>query len=133
MKKFGVDVKIEEEYKKYLITHQIYKPTTFSIPSDFSNLALLLAANVLLGDGLTIEINLGDMPQGDEAIVDILEKLIEQYEREIERGNYFAGGANRTVATWNNTLRKRRMSNDPANIRKFAPKTIGRNIPGGPP
>ena len=75
MKKFGVDVKIEEEYKKYLITHQIYKPTTFSIPSDFSNLALLLAANVLLGDGLTIEINLGDMPQGDEAIVDILEKL----------------------------------------------------------
>ena len=29
----------------------------------------------MLGDGLTIEINLGDMPQGDEAIVDILEKL----------------------------------------------------------
>ena len=75
MKKFGVEVKIEEEYRKYLITHQIYKPTTFSIPSDFSNLALLLAANVLLGDGLRIEITLGDMPQGDEAIVDILEKL----------------------------------------------------------
>ena len=75
MKKFGVDVKIEEEYKKYVVSHQIYKPTTFSIPSDFSNLALLLAANVLLGDGLDIEISLGDMPQGDEAIVDILEKL----------------------------------------------------------
>ena len=30
---------------------------------------------MLLGDGLKIEINLGDMPQGDEAIVDILEKL----------------------------------------------------------
>ena len=75
MKKFGVEVEIEEKYKKYQIIHQIYKPTTFSIPSDFSNLALLLAANVLLGDGLTIEINLGDMPQGDEAIVDILEKL----------------------------------------------------------
>ena len=75
MKKFGVEVKIEEEYRKYLITHQIYKPTTFSIPSDFSNLALLLAANVLLGDGLRIKINLGDMPQGDEAIVDILERL----------------------------------------------------------
>ena len=75
MKKFGVEVKIEEEYRKYLITHQIYKPTTFSIPSDFSNLALLLAANVLLGDGLRIEINLGDMPQGDEAIVDIIERL----------------------------------------------------------
>ena len=67
--------KIKEKYKKYEVTHQIYKPTTFSIPSDFSNLALLLSANVLLGDGLTIEINLGDLPQGDEAIVDILEKL----------------------------------------------------------
>ena len=75
MKKFGVEVKIEEEYKRYFVSHQIYKPTTFSIPSDFSNLALLLAANVLLGDGLDIEISLGDMPQGDEAIVDILEKL----------------------------------------------------------
>ena len=75
MRKFGVEIKIEEEYKRYVVTHQIYKPTTFSIPSDFSNLALLLAANVLLGDGLTIEISLGDMPQGDEAIVDILEKL----------------------------------------------------------
>jgi len=75
MKKFGVDIKIEENYKRYSVAHQIYKSTTFSIPSDFSNLALLLAANVLLGDGLTIEIHLGDMPQGDEAIVDILEKL----------------------------------------------------------
>tara|TARA_Y100000590_G_scaffold393544_1_gene471929 strand:+ start:2681 stop:3943 length:1263 start_codon:yes stop_codon:yes gene_type:complete len=75
MKKFGVEVIIEENYKKYSVKHQIYQPTTFSIPSDFSNLALLLAANVLLGDGLTIEINLGEMPQGDEAIVDILERL----------------------------------------------------------
>ena len=75
MKKFGVEVKTENKYKKYKILHQIYKPTTFSIPSDFSNLALLLAANVLLGDGLKVKINLGDMPQGDEAIVDILERL----------------------------------------------------------
>ena len=75
MKKFGVEVKIEEKYKKYIILHQMYKSTTFSIPSDFSNLALLLSANVLLGDGLNIEISLDDMPQGDEAIVDILERL----------------------------------------------------------
>ena len=75
MKKFGVKVKIEKEHKKYVVEHQIYKSTTFSIPSDFSNLALLLAANVLLGDGLNIEISLDDMPQGDEAIVDILERL----------------------------------------------------------
>ena len=75
MKKFGVNVEIDEQYKRYVVTHQIYQPTTFEIPSDFSNLALLLAANVLLGDGLTIEISLGDMPQGDEAIIDILERL----------------------------------------------------------
>ena len=75
MKKFGVEIKIEEEYERYVVSHQIYKPTSFSIPSDFSNLALLLAANVLLGDGLNIEISLDDMPQGDEAIVDILEIL----------------------------------------------------------
>jgi 3-phosphoshikimate 1-carboxyvinyltransferase len=35
----------------------------------------LLSANILLGDGLNIEISLDDMPQGDEAIVDILERL----------------------------------------------------------
>ena len=75
MKKFGVKVKIEEEYRKYVVAHQIYKSTTLSIPSDFSNLALLLAANVLLGDGLDIEISLDDIPQGDEIIIDILEKL----------------------------------------------------------
>ena len=75
MKEFGVKVHSEIPYQKYIIEHQIYKPTTFTIPSDFSNLALLLAANVLLGDGLEINISLGELPQGDEAIIDILEKL----------------------------------------------------------
>ena len=75
MKKFGVDVEVVVPYKEYSITHQIYKPTTFTIPSDFSNLALLLSANVLLGDSLKIKINLGQLPQGDEEIVDILEKM----------------------------------------------------------
>ena len=75
MKEFGVIVDSEIPYKKYVIKHQIYKPTTFTVPSDFSNLALLLASNVLLGDGLEIEISLGNLPQGDEAIIDILEEL----------------------------------------------------------
>ena len=75
MNKFGATVKTIIPYKKYSVEHQIYKPTTFTIPSDFSNLALLLAANVLLGDTLKIKINLGELPQGDEEIVDILEKL----------------------------------------------------------
>ena len=75
MKKFGVDVKVVEPYKKYSILHQIYQPTTFIVPSDFSNLALLLSANILLGDSLKIKISLGELPQGDEAIVDILEQM----------------------------------------------------------
>ena len=75
MKKFGVDVKVVEPYKKYSILHQIYQPTTFIVPSDFSNLALLLSANILLGDSLKIKISLGDLPQGDEAIVDMLEQM----------------------------------------------------------
>ena len=75
MKEFGVVVNSEIPYKKYVVKHQIYKPTTFTVPSDFSNLALLLASNVLLGDGLEIEISLGNLPQGDEAIIDILEEL----------------------------------------------------------
>ena len=75
MKKFGVDVKVVEPYKKYSILHQIYQPTTFIVPSDFSNLALLLSANVLLGDSLKIKISLGELPQGDEAIVDMLEQM----------------------------------------------------------
>ena len=73
MKKFGVDVEIKTPYKKYIIPEQNYKPTTLIIPSDFSSLALLLAAAVLLGEDLTIKASTGSMPQPDEAIIDILE------------------------------------------------------------
>jgi len=73
MKKFGVDVEITTAYKKYIIPEQNYKATTLTIPSDFSSLALLLSAAVLLGEDLTIQISAGNMPQADEAIIDILE------------------------------------------------------------
>ena len=75
MEKFGVKLEIIEKYKKYKINHQVYKPTEFSVPSDFSNLALLLAANVLVGNNTTIKISMGDFPQGDELFIDILEKM----------------------------------------------------------
>ena len=75
MDKFGVSVKTEIPYQKYVIKHQNYKATNFTIPSDFSSLALLLSAAVLLGNELEIEITMGDMPQADEAIIDILEIL----------------------------------------------------------
>jgi len=73
MKKYGVEVETKTPYKKYIIPEQNYKATTVTIPSDFSSLALLLSAAVLLGENLTIQVSTGSMPQADEAIIDILE------------------------------------------------------------
>ena len=75
MKKFGVDVETKTKYKKYIIPEQNYKATTLTIPSDFSSLALLLAASVLLGKNLTIKASTGSMPQVDDAVIDILETM----------------------------------------------------------
>jgi len=75
MRRFGATVKTHIPYKKYTILSQIYQPTTFVVPSDFSSLALLLSASVLIGDNLEINVNMGDLPQGDEAFIDILEML----------------------------------------------------------
>jgi len=75
MEKFGAKVDTITPYKKYQISPQKYKPSTITVPTDFSSLALLLSAAVLLGDDLTFEITKGDLPQGDEKILDILKIL----------------------------------------------------------
>lgn len=75
MKKFGVDVTVVEQYKKYKVEPQKYKGTTVTIPSDFSSVALLLSAAVLVGENLKIRVSRGDFVQGDEAIIGILAKL----------------------------------------------------------
>jgi len=75
MKKFGVDVKTEIPYKKYSINNQTYNSSSVTIPSDFSSLALLLSASVLIGDDLHIEATMSDLPQGDEYFIEILKKL----------------------------------------------------------
>jgi 3-phosphoshikimate 1-carboxyvinyltransferase len=75
MDKFGVTVKTDTPFKKYSITPQKYVPTSITIPSDFSSLALLLSAAVLIGDNLQIQTTTSDLPQGDEAFIDILKKL----------------------------------------------------------
>jgi 3-phosphoshikimate 1-carboxyvinyltransferase len=75
MKKFGVEVEILEPYKKYKIEPQEYKHATITVPSDFSSVALLLSASVLVGHNLKIKVSVGDLAQGDEAIIDILGKL----------------------------------------------------------
>ncbi|MBT8242999.1 MAG: 3-phosphoshikimate 1-carboxyvinyltransferase [Nitrosopumilus sp.] len=75
MRKFGVIVQTLIPYKRYNISPQIYKETTFTVPIDFSSLALLLSATVLNGEDVTIKGNIGNLPQGDEVFIDILEQL----------------------------------------------------------
>ena len=75
MRKFGVSVQTLIPYKKYNITPQIYKNAAFTVPIDFSSLGLLLSAAVLNGEDVVIKGNIGDLPQGDEVFIDILEQL----------------------------------------------------------
>lgn len=75
MKKFGVTVNAISPYKKYNVPNQEYKATEFVVPSDFSSMALLLSAAVLLGENMSIDASLGDLPQGDREILSYLEKL----------------------------------------------------------
>jgi len=75
MRKFGVSVQTLIPYKKYNILPQIYKNTTFTIPIDFSSLALILSFTVLNGEDIIIKGSIGNLPQGDEAFIDFLEQL----------------------------------------------------------
>jgi 3-phosphoshikimate 1-carboxyvinyltransferase len=75
MRKFGVSVKTLIPYKRYTVSPQIYKSTTFTVPIDFSSLALLLSAAVLNGEEIIVKGSIGNLPQGDEAFIDILEQL----------------------------------------------------------
>ena len=75
IEKFNVNVEHKIPYKQIQISPQVYRSTTITIPTDFSSLALLLSAAVLVGEDLILEITKADLPQGDEKIVEFLEKL----------------------------------------------------------
>ena len=75
MKKFGASVNTILPYKKYNIPKQDYKPIDFTAPADFSSVALLLSAAVLIGDNMSIISPVGDLPQGDREMLSHLEKL----------------------------------------------------------
>ncbi|HSB84011.1 MAG TPA: 3-phosphoshikimate 1-carboxyvinyltransferase [Nitrosarchaeum sp.] len=75
MRNFGVTVQTLIPYKKYNITPQVYKASTFTVPMDFSSLALLLSASVLNGENVVVHGKMGNLPQGDEVFIDILEQL----------------------------------------------------------
>ena len=75
MRRFGVSVRTVMPFSRYVIAPQPYRPAEFAVPSDSSSLALLLAAAVLAGDGVRIGVTLGDLPQGDESFMDMLEVM----------------------------------------------------------
>lgn len=75
MQKFGVTVNTVSPYKRYHIPNQEYKATDFVVPSDFSSMALLLSAAVLLGKNMEIDASIGDLPQGDRQILTYMEEL----------------------------------------------------------
>ena len=75
MRHFGVTVQTLIPYKRYNIEPQIYKPSVFTVPIDFSSLALLLSAAVLCGEKLVINGSIGNLPHGDEVFIDILEQM----------------------------------------------------------
>ena len=75
MRHFGVTVQTLIPYKRYNIAPQIYKSSKFIVPIDFSSLALLLSAAVLCGENFVIQGSVGNLPQGDEVFIDILEQV----------------------------------------------------------
>lgn len=75
MRKFGVSVQNLIPYKRYNISPQFYKETKFTVPIDFSSLALLLSADILCGNNFSIKGSMGNLPQGDEVFIDIIEQL----------------------------------------------------------
>ncbi|MGY5141461.1 MAG: 3-phosphoshikimate 1-carboxyvinyltransferase, partial [Nitrosopumilus sp.] len=97
MRNYGVSVQTLIPYKKYNIIPQIYQKNDFSVPIDFSSLALLLAANVLVGKDMIIQGDIGHLPQGDEVFLDILSELgvkikIENEQIEISTPEKLKGG-----------------------------------------
>lgn len=75
MRKFGADVKTIIPYRRYMVPSQAYAPAEFTVPADSSSLALLLSAAALGGKEVTIRGSLGDLPQGDDAFIGILEQM----------------------------------------------------------
>jgi 3-phosphoshikimate 1-carboxyvinyltransferase len=75
MKAFGVTIDHEPNYSEYYVENMEYSPTVFNIPGDFSTAALILAAGILVGDGLTVQGLNFKLPQGDSRIIDIIRTM----------------------------------------------------------
>ena len=75
MRRFGATIHTVLPYRSYVIPPQSYRPARFAVPMDFSSLALILSAAVLCGDGLVVSGRMDELPQGDEAFLDILDLM----------------------------------------------------------
>ncbi len=75
MMQFGVTVQTNKKYKQYTVKPQQYKETAFIVPPDYSSMALLLSAAVLVGKDVSIRAAHNNLPQGDKAFLEILENL----------------------------------------------------------
>lgn len=75
MRRFGATVRTVVPYLRYSIPPSPYRPADFVVPMDFSTLSLILAAATLCGKDMTVQGTIDGLPQGDEAFLDILERL----------------------------------------------------------
>jgi 3-phosphoshikimate 1-carboxyvinyltransferase len=77
MEAFGVDVEETEDGGYVVPGGQTYRADVYQVPGDFSSASYPLAAGALAaGDGAAVEVaNLYPSAQGDEAILDVLERM----------------------------------------------------------
>ncbi len=93
MERFGV--KVQRTSEGYRVEPQKYVPCDYTVPADFSSAAFPLAAGGLSGRVSVEGLDLDD-PQGDKAILDILEKA--GCEVSAEEGKVTCSKAGRLVA-----------------------------------
>ncbi len=99
LEKFGIKV-LRDGYSSFRIQPgQRYRPNDFTVPSDFSSAAFIIAAVGLAGGSVTLEGLRPELPQGDSAIVGIANSMgIKVTQRSdsvaVESdGGYLKGGA----------------------------------------
>jgi len=74
MKKFGVDV-MREGFSKFELEPRMYHHADVKIPSDFSSASFIMAATALRGGRVELMNIEREYPQGDSAILGILERM----------------------------------------------------------
>jgi len=71
---FGINVKVAEGQRDFLVERQDYSPTVFDVEGDWSSGAYMLAAGALAGKASVQNLDEGSM-QADASIVDVLREM----------------------------------------------------------